>query len=222
MKKLIILVFIIFLQLSFANGKLTAGLFKITPYAYKENNKIVGITPEIIEKLSLKSNLEIETILLPYKRMLHYLESGKIDFAIFFLSDYSQSFSTSILPLYNLDTIAIGRKGFYISEYEDLYDISLVTARGVKYNLKDKDKPLNIHYVKNYKDAILMLNIGRVDAIIAPQKILSHRLAELGMNIKDLGEPFLITRNTAWIQFSNKSNKQEYKNTLLKSRKRVA
>lgn len=78
--------------------------------------------------------------LLPYTRMLKYLKSGKIDFAIFFLSDNSASFSEKLFPMYDLDTV-VGNKS------------------------------LKIRYVNDYKNAILMLEKGHVDAIVAPKNI---------------------------------------------------
>lgn len=220
MKTLIILMTLLLTsQLCFSKDKLIAGLFNIIPYAYEENQQIIGITPEIIEGIQKESGVEIQMLFLPYKRMLKYLKSGKIDFAIFFLSYYSASFSDNLIPLYNLETIAIGKKGLTISNYHDLYKLRLATARGVNYNtVIDRDKELlQIHYVKDYENAIRMLNKGHVDAIIAPKRILSFQLKKFGMKISDLGEPYLIITNTAWIQFSNKSSKKSYKKVLAKS-----
>lgn len=219
--RMILLLIFTLTQLSFAKETLVAGLFNIVPYAYKEKGKVVGITPEIIQNIQKESGIEIKTILLPYKRMLNYLESGKIDFAIFFLSDFSESFSEKLLPLYSLETIVVGKKGFKLTNYKDLYSIRLATPRGVNYNSKlDKNKKtLNIRYVKDYNNAILMLNLDRIDAIIAPKRILSYQLKQMGMKLSNLGDPYILTTNTAWIQFSNKSLKQKYKQTLITSAK---
>ena len=224
MKSFIILLLLIVIpQMCFSKDKLIAGLFNIVPYAYKENQQIIGITPEIIKSIQNESGVEIQMLFLPYKRMLKYLESGKIDFAIFFLSYYSASFSDNLIPLYNLKTIAIGKRGLTISNYHDLYKLRLATARGVNYNtVIDRDKELlQIQYVKDYENAIGMLNKGHVDAIIAPKRILSFQLKKFGMNINDLGEPFVIITNTAWIQFSNKSSKKKYKKVLVKAAKNL-
>ena len=215
---------VIFLLTSFSisSEKLTAGLFNIVPYAYMKENKVVGITADIIQNIENESKHDIETILLPYKRMLIYLESGQIDFAIFFLSDYSESFSEKLLPLYSLDTIIIGNKDFKISKFEDIRNLQLATPIGVNYNagLGD-DKTLQIHYVKDYKNAILMLQRKSIDALIGPRKILQFQLKQLGMNINDLGEPYILTTNTAWIQFSKKSKLQKYKPLLIKAGKKL-
>ena len=169
-----------------------------------------------------ESKHDIETILLPYKRMLIYLESGQIDFAIFFLSDYSESFSEKLLPLYSLDTIIIGNKDLKIAKFEDIRNLQLATPIGVNYNagLGD-DKTLQIHYVKDYKNAILMLQRKSIDALIGPRKILQFQLKQLGMNINDLGKPYVLTTNTAWIQFSDKSKLQKFKPMLIKAGKKL-
>jgi len=207
---------------SFSNEKLRAGLFNIVPYAYMKENKVVGITADIIENIKEESKLEIETILLPYKRMLIYLQSGEIDFAIFFVSDYSESFSEKLVPLYSLDTIIIGKKDLKISKFEDLRNLQLATPIGVNYNARlSEDKNLQITYVKDYKNAILMLKRDSIDALIGPEKILRFQLKQLGMNIDELGKPYILTSNTAWIQFSDNSKLQKHKPALIKAAKKL-
>ncbi len=218
----IILLILFFNSFAFSHEKLTAGLFNIVPYAYMKDNKVVGITADIIQNLENESQLDIETTLLPYKRMLVYLESGKIDFAIFFLSDFSESFSEKLVPLYSLDTIIIGKKDLKISTFEDIRHLQLATPLGVNYNAKlGEDKSLQIHYVKDYKNAILMLKRNSIDALIGPRKILQFQLKQLGMNINELGDPYVLTTNTAWIQFSNKSKLRKYKPALIKAAKKL-
>jgi len=218
----VVLVSILFFSFCNANEKLTAGLFNIVPYAYMKENKVVGITADIIQSIENESKLDIETQLLPYKRMLIYLQSGEIDFGIFFLSDYSEGFSEKLVPLYSLDTIIIGKKDLKISEFEDIRNLQLATPIGVNYNAGlSKDKTLKIAYVKDYKNAILMLKRDSIDALIGPEKILRYQLKQLGMNINELGTPYVLTTNTAWIQFSHKSKLQKDKSALIKAAKRL-
>jgi len=207
---------------SWSQDILKAGLFNIVPYAYLENEKVIGITPDIIDGLKKESKLTIQTTLLPYKRMLYHLEMGKIDFAIFFLSDYSTYFSEKLIPLYSLETVIIGKKGLVISSYKDLHNLNLATPLGVKYDKKlSDDKAINIFYVKDYQNAIGMLMKGYADAIIAPKKILFHRLKQAGIKINELGTPYILTKNTAWIQFSHKSKLQHHKKTLFNSAQKL-
>jgi len=218
----IILPILFFYSFTFSSEKLIAGLFNIVPYAYMKENKVVGITADIIQNLENESQVDIETTLLPYKRMLVYLESGKIDFAIFFVSDFSESFSEKLVPLYSLDTIIIGKKDLEILTFEDIRHLQLATPLGVNYNAKlGEDKSLQIHYVKDYRNAILMLKRNSIDALIGPRKILQFQLEQLGMNINELGEPYVLTTNTAWIQFSNKSKLQKHKPKLIKAAKKL-
>lgn len=223
MKAIIFLLcFILIPSLSYSKDTLKAGLFNIVPYAYVEKGKVSGITYDIIQSLQEKSELTIETTLLPYKRMLTHLESGEIDFGIFFLSDYSESFSTKLVPMYDLETIVIGKKELRILSYDDLSKLDLATPLGVNYNAKlDKDKQLNITLVRDYKNAILMLEHGNIDALIGPKKIIEYQLKLLGRNIKDLGSPYVLITNTAWIQFSNKSKQREHTQTLINAAKEL-
>jgi polar amino acid transport system substrate-binding protein len=216
-----ILIIILFLlpTISISENRIKAGLFQIVPYAYVEKEKVVGITAEIIQNIKEVSGLNIESKLLPYKRMLIELKSGDIDFAVFFLSEYSESFSEKLIPLYSLETIVIGKKGLIINDVEELYNLRLATPRGVNYNSKldINKKPLNIRYVMDYKNAILMLERNRIDAIIAPKKILSFQLKQLGKSLEDLGSAFTLIKNTAWLQYSDKSKHKEHKKALIKA-----
>jgi len=205
-----------------AEEKLRAGLFNIVPYAYIKNDKITGITYDIIQNLQKESNIKIETKLLPYKRMLNDLELGKIDFGIFFLSDYSESFSEKLIAMYDLETIVIGKKDLKISSHEDLLKLHLATPLGVNYNAKlSIDNQLKITRVQDYKNAILMVDNGNIDAIIGPKEILAYQLKLLGMNINNFGKPYTLITNTAWIQFSDKSKKQKNKKALKDAAKKL-
>jgi len=205
-----------------ASEKLQAGLFHIVPYAYVEEGKLTGITYDIIQNLQIESNITIETKLLPYKRMLNSLELGEIDFSVFFLSDYSESFSEKLIAMYDLETVIVGKKSLKISSYDDLLKLHLATPLGVNYNAQlAKDKQLKITRVKDYKNAILMLEHDNIDALIGPKKIIEHQLKLLNMDINNLGKPYVLITNTAWIQFSNKSEKSQYKSILINAAKKL-
>ena len=223
MKKTVLFFCCIFMPfLLHASEKLKAGLFQIVPYAYMEEGKLTGITHDIIQGLQNESNVTIETQLLPYKRMLNYLELGKIDFGIFFLSNYSESFSEKLIAMYDLDTIVIGKKSLKISSFDDLLKLRMATPLGVNYNAKlNNKKQLKITRVKDYKNAILMLDSNHIDALIGPRKIVEYQLKLLDMDIKNLGEPYILTTNTAWIQFSDQSKKSQYKDILIKAAKKL-
>ncbi len=215
LKSIIILSFFFNSIIANARDELKAGVFNIIPYGYLENGKITGITSEIIDELESSINSKISKHIFPYKRMVTSLESGQIDFAIFFYSDYSASISERIIPLYSLDTIAIAKKDISLKNVSDLTKYKLVTPRGVRYNAGlIKDRQLNIRLVDDYSNAIKMLLRGRVDVIIAPEKILYHQLKNLGLTKNIFGDKITIKKNTAWIQFSNKSEKVMFKERL--------
>ena len=154
--------------------------------------------------------------------MLNYLESGKIDFGIFFLSDYSESFSEKLIAMYDLQTIVIGKKGLKIQSYNNLCNLKLASPLGVNYNAKlSKDKQLEIIYVRDYTNAILMLENGNIDAIVGPKKILEYQLKLLGKNLNQYGTPYVLITNTAWIQFSNKSLQMKHKVDLKNSARKL-
>jgi len=220
MKLLIAMTTLIISLNASAKDTLTIGVFKILPYGNLEDGKVVGIIPDIASRLEKLSGITIKKKLLPYKRMIESLDSGSIDFAIFFLSDRSQQVSDRIIPLYDLDTIAVGLKGSSILKYEDLYNYQIATPRGVHYSSRfSKDDKMKINYVLDYNYALKMLVSKRVGVVIAPEKIFMFQLKKLGYNDSILDRPYILTTNTAWLQFSKKSKKKALINKLIKAAK---
>ena len=82
-------------------------------------------------------------------------------------------------------------------------------------------KQLNITQVQDYKNAILMLKYHNIDAIIGPKEIITYQLKLLGLNINDFAKPYILIKNTAWIQFSNKSKKMKIQRFFKKSGKKT-
>mgnify|MGYP000414979264 FL=1 len=199
--------------------KLVAAIFYVEPFGFKgQDGEVSGATSDIIKAIENKSDIKIEQILLPYKRMLALLETGEIDFSIFFRSKFSDTITESIIPLYDLPTIVIGRKGTKITDYDDLYGIKLATTLGVQYSSQlDDDKQLQISYVRDYDGAIMRLQRKSVDAIISPEKILYYQLKKMGLKADNLGEPYVLTTNTAWLQFSKHSKNKQYIDSLKSS-----
>ena len=186
---------------------LDVGIFYIEPFGfYDSKGNITGITSDLIKAIEAESGITLRQHLLPYKRMIQYIEDGKLDFSVFFQSELSLSLSESVAPLYDLRTVVVGKRGTLISTYEDLYSLKLATPTGVKYTQRlDDDRNLNTTYVMDYDNAVLMLENDYVDAIIAPEKILHFQLKKLGVKKSMLGDPYELNINTAWLQFSNES-----------------
>jgi ABC-type amino acid transport substrate-binding protein len=220
--KFILIIPLIFLSVSFAwsnERNLMAAVFYIEPFGFKNQaGEVSGITSDIIKAIENKSGIKIDQTLLPYKRMLVFLETGEIDFAIFFRSKLSETITESIIPLYELRTVVVGRKGSKISTYNDIYKLKLATPLGVQYKPQfDDDTQLKITNVNDYDSAISMLQRNYVDAVISPEKILHYQLKKMGIKKEILGEPYVLTTNTAWLQFSKKSRNKPAIATLKSS-----
>jgi|GEM_PF-1784024 len=199
--------------------RLVAAVFYVEPFGFKnQKGEISGATSDIIKAIENKSGIRVVQVLLPYKRMIESLKTGSIDFAIFFRSKLGDTFTKRIIPLYDLKTIVVGRKGTNITGYDDLYGIKLATTLGVQYNPQfDDDKQLQITYARDYDGAILKLLHKNVDAIISPEKILYYQLKKLGLKKDILGMYYVLHTNTAWLQFSKLSKNKQYINALKSS-----
>lgn len=208
---------VLFIPSCFAVDTLKAGVFNIVPYGYLKNGQLKGIIPDLISEIQKESNIKITTQLLPYKRMISSLADGSIDFAIFFLSDASSLVSDKVVDLYDLDTVAIARKGIYLRKKSDILKYQLVTPRGVKYNADVlKDERVKMYRVLDYNHGVHMLKENRADILIGPRKILNFQIRKLEIKNETFEKPFLLIKNTAWLQFSKVSSNDKKLSLKLK------
>ena len=137
MKKLILTLLLIFLTTSLNAKTLRVAIETWTPFVYFENDTPKGLTIDIFNNLAKELNMDVEFIKIPWTRALRMLKNGNID-AMGNLS-YSQKrekYIQYIQPsFYKLKTNFYTLKGNenLISSYSDLYNYTILTAKGYLY-----------------------------------------------------------------------------------------
>ncbi|GBC60396.1 hypothetical protein DENIS_1348 [Desulfonema ishimotonii] len=149
-------------------------LFNVDPpwEIQTEKGQFEGAEIEMFEYLAEKMNFDIQFEVVPFKRCLHYMETGRADMlAGIFKRPEREAYIEYIEPPYK------GRsdKSFYVLKgkkkmirtYEDLYKLTIGVKNGVTYFPRfDADAKLKKDGVYENSMNISKLLRGRIDAFI--------------------------------------------------------
>lgn len=200
-----------------AAGGLTAAIFAIPPWGYRDaQGRITGIEYEIVQAIAEHLDEPVAIELLPYKRMIRHLETGEADFAIFYRSERSEEVAEPLVKWGELDIIVIGRAGREITTYEDLRSLDIAVRLGGYFGERfDNDTALNKRPVENYARGVKMLMAGRVDAVVGTAATLYYELRKQQVDMDEVGRPFFLVRKEDWLHFSRKSPRQDKKDDIV-------
>lgn len=142
----------------------------------------------------------------PYARIMLELKSGQTDMTIMFKYKELEQYVTYIAPLPSLKNVVIGLKGTNFTSLESLKGKKLAYLRGAKFS-DDIDRDPDIIRFKTFDfvQAVKMLIVGHVDAVIGPMDPILSAALQLNKDINLFGEPFIVSERTPWVQISNKS-----------------
>ena len=131
-----------------------------------------GLQSRILQSVAEELGLKMIISEAPIARRLHYLENGSIDIASELLKTPDRcNYIHFISTPYKLKSnkIFIVRKGNHslIRKYEDLYKFTIgTTIKSSYFNKFDSDTQIKKESVSSFKQNILKLVSGRIDAVI--------------------------------------------------------
>ena len=175
-----ILFFSLLLSQAFAGKKLlTIVTPEYPPYEYSEGGTVKGVAVEIVKEVFKRMDVPITINILPWKRALDQVRSGKTDaiFTIFFNKERATFLTYSNEVLIEQVVSLFANKEFhskvnYKSQLELLGPYRIGGVRGISYGrefdsaLKNKGiQPLKL--VNNGSQSFKMLLSNRVDLVIS-------------------------------------------------------
>ncbi len=176
------------------------------PYGIKQENDLSGIYYDLANLLASEAGYEANNDIYPYARIMLELKSGKTDMTIMFKYKELEDHVVYIAPLPSLKIVVIGLKGSTFDSIENLKGKKLAYLRGVKFSDAIDSEPDIISIETNdFIQAIKLLMIGRVDAIIGPMSAILSAAIQLKVNETLFGEPLAVSERTPWVQVSKKS-----------------
>ena len=187
---------------------LTAGLPSFPPFAFDESDELnVGSIIQYYRLLSAKTGIPINVVRMPYARMKKSLENGSLDMAVIFRNNDLKKYVDYVGLVSYSQVVIIPRKERIIEHYEDLSALNgIAVIRGASFGEPfDSDKRLNKYLVNDYLQGMLMLKLGRVDAVIGSLSGLEYTSLIAGFDKEILGEAFLLKDKEWWLHFSKQS-----------------
>jgi len=179
----------------------------IAPYGVESKGEFSGIYYELANVLLVKAKLESEHHIFPYGRIMHELKIGKTDLTIMFKYKELADYVDYIYPLPTLKNVVIGRKGTDYHSVKQLETLSIAYLRGAKFSDDIDNNPKIIKQtVSDFHQGLLMLEKGRVDAIIGPIAPILSAAKKIHLNKDFFGKPLIVSERTPWLQLSKKSH----------------
>ncbi len=178
----------------------------VAPYGLDTNGELSGIYYDLANSLLTKTGIESEHHIFPYGRIMHELKLGTTDLTIMFKYKELADYVDYIYPLPTLKNVVIGRKGSDFQSVTQLEKLSIAYLRGAKFSdYIDNNPEIIKQTVSDFRQGLLMLQKGRVDAIIGPMAPIISAAKLLDIDRDFFGKPLIVSERTPWLQLSKKS-----------------
>lgn len=203
---LAILMLAITAQASAEDRPLKTALFDLAPWTKIDGQPSQGIIPLLNTELLKELNEPVETVTVPYARMVRSLENGDIDFAIFFKSDASRKIADPLTVFYTMKTSLVGRD---ILPERSTRKIRIAHPRGVVFSAAfNEDQTYEKLLSNSHQHSVSLLMSGRVDAVAGPEQLILQLIDAAGSN-----QPYrvwhVININEVTLQFSKRSSNRD-------------
>jgi polar amino acid transport system substrate-binding protein len=152
----------------------------------KENKD--GVAKDIIKAIARKLNVKLKIKYAPFKRRLHMMQNGEIDFMAGLLKrPEREKFIYYLSPPYSnrSDTVFFVQRGkaSLVRTYKDLYHLRIGTHLGSKYFPKfDNDTALAKDAVTSSIGNFKKLMSGRIDTVVFPESAGIDLIHETGID----------------------------------------
>lgn len=200
------------------NRPLKTALFDLAPWTKIDGKPNQGIIPLLNMELTKELNEPVETVMVSYARMLRLLETGDVDFAIFFRSPTSSKIAEPLTVLYTMKSSVIGRD---IASENNHNKFRVAHPRGVVFSAEfDADNSYEKLLSNSHQHSINLMVSGRVDAVAGPEKLLLQLIRATGPS-QTYKVWEIININEVTLQFSKRSKNKESSNRLQAAAERL-
>ena len=206
MRKFLLVIFgaFCFGKLAAANStSLSFGVINVgAPIGFLNSNKPDGVYAKVSEALSLELKISSTIEVQPYARLVRLLEDGDLDCAILFTSPgRKETFHQIGLVTYRTVILVSLKESFSnkINIPADINGYAIGAIRGSKTAGSIFEYPLiKPYWVENYKQAIGMMEKGRIDAFVGAKTIIESKI--------DIKDKYVTLRTReSWLQCSKQS-----------------
>lgn len=149
-----------------------------TPYAYYDNNILVGSNIDFAKALATKLNKKIDFLVCPIARCLALIKNGQADLLIDINKTAERQTYLNYLPPYReqlapLHFFTRKKDTISIESYHDLFTLSIGVIRGTSFSEQlQQNKAIKIVPLNTQRQLIKMLHFGRIDAFMGREESL--------------------------------------------------
>ena len=195
--------------MSFASDK--SINFSVPPFSpfngFDKQPECKGVGVLAIEKVIINLEEDFTLALLPYARILNSLKTGQLDLAILFKNNTVAENIEYIGPLSMAKVLVITQSGTTVKHYKDLYQLdSIGVIRSAQFNNRfDQDELLKKVNVNSYSQAVKLLKLKRINAVIGSKIGLEYALYHENMSNELIADAFYLGDKELGLHLSKKS-----------------
>ena len=206
-------------QLSWGDAEphtVTVGINNAPPYRLIQGDQAEGLDVEVFKAISAQLGWSVRYWETPIRRGLMLAEEGKVDVLLGpERTAGREQYLDFVIPAFPAERLLF----FYqtgtqrIENYEDLYGRIIGVREGASYFPRfDADEGIMKESATKYTNLMRMLELGRVDVVVAPEVVGRYAAQRLGMEVSV--SPFSVAGERRYIAVSKNSPLHDHTDDL--------
>lgn len=185
----------------------TVGINHAPPYRVVSDEGVTGLYVDIFNEIAGRIGWDVRYVEAPFRRVLLMMEEGEVDVMLGPLKlEKREQVMAFVAPVFPPE-----RKLFFyhreenrITEYGDLYGKKIGVLSGASYfDRFDNDENLTKEPIARYENLMRMLEIGRVDVVVAPELVGRYTVNNLDVDVSV--SPYQVPGERSYIAISRNS-----------------
>jgi len=195
----------------YSKKPMKVGIIGVAKWGKINDNPITGIMREQSNAIFRMANIYAIHSYARYPRLVKQLERGSIDCAILTKPAKTQEKHLMISHLYDVEIIALGRKGSAINTYQDFHNKKQIKTvgfpNGGKYLFPELYLDLKVkkQIIPSQQQGPLMLAKGRIDSFVGMKYSLLYGIHRDKLLNKTNYPGYRVQQLEVWLQCSKKS-----------------
>lgn len=184
----------------------------VWPWGYlAENGNPAGTLVEFAIRVAAVANLPLTNELRPHRRAVLELASGESDFVVLFESPAAKAAGVAVEAVLSVQILMAGRAGGrYPLTIEGLAGKTVGYIRGTYYGERfQHDKGIRKIPVNGLAQAVTMLQLGRIDALVSSDQAFYRTLRDLDLSVAGFRTDVVIAEQKACLYMSRKAKHPE-------------
>jgi polar amino acid transport system substrate-binding protein len=188
-------------------SSITVGINHAPPYRVVSDEGVTGLYVDIFNEIADRIGWQVQYVEAPFRRVLLMMEEGKVDIMLGPLkSEKREQLMTFVAPVFPPEPklFFYHRDENRITDYGDLYGKKIGVLSGARYfDRFDNDENLTKEPIARYENLMRMLEMGRVDVVVAPELVGRYTVKNLGVDVSV--SPYQVPGEHSYIAISKSS-----------------